>query len=165
MKLTIIKSQKEKEQLNLFKKQRKMANFKLKQKIKNLIHQYSKFVVNYCIKNNIGTIVCGKNKNWKQNCKLSKINNQSFISIPHTDFINKLKYKFEEIGGKLINADVNGALNILRKYKPNFSFNKENKDFGRSWFRPVKLSFGRFQKNLQHRIKDNFVYQKYLQTN
>ena len=199
------KSQKEKEQLNLFKKQRKRANFKLKQKIKNLIHQYSRFVVNYCIKNKIGKIICGKNKNWKQNCKLSKINNQSFISIPHTDFINKLKYKFEEIGGeliiceesytskcdflnneeikkkdeysgkrikrglfqsgirKLINADVNGALNILKKYKPNFSF--ENKDFGRSWFRPVKLSFGRFQKNLKHRIKDNFVFQKYLQTN
>jgi putative transposase len=33
------------------------------------MHKTSKFIINYCLENNIGNIVIGKNENWKQNGK------------------------------------------------------------------------------------------------
>lgn len=126
-------------------------------KINDFIHKSSRFIVNYCIENKIKTIVIGLNKNWKQGINIGKRNNQKFVQIPHSKFINKIRYKAEEVGiiviiheesytskcdslalepikkhetylgkrkkrglfqssrNKLINADINGALNILRK--------------------------------------------------
>ncbi|MED3844433.1 transposase [Geobacillus stearothermophilus] len=134
-------------------------------KIKDFMHKASRYVVNYCINNNISTIVIGNNKNWKQNINLGTINNQNFVQVPYDMFINQLKYKCEEVGiklivteesytsgtsfldgeaptkenynknrrikrglfksnkGILINADVNGAYQIIKKVSPN-AFNK-----------------------------------------
>jgi putative transposase len=71
-------------------------------KMDYFMHCTSKFVINYCIENNIGTIVIGKNDGWKQRSKMSAVNRQSFIQIPYESFINKLKYKCENIGIDLI---------------------------------------------------------------
>ena len=126
-------------------------------KIKNYIHNTSSFIIKYCIENNIDTIVIGKNKEWKQNCDMGKINNQKFIQIPFEMLINQLNYKCEDNNiklietnesytsgtsfldgeepikdnydksrrierglfrcndGRLINSDVNGSLQIMRK--------------------------------------------------
>jgi putative transposase len=130
------------------------------------LHKVSKYIVDWCVQHNINTIVIGKNDNWKQESKMSKKTNQSFIQIPHAKFIEKLQYKCEDKGlnfilteesytskasfidsdimpkygdkvdykfsgkrikrglyqskkGKLINADCNGAYNIIRKVFPN----------------------------------------------
>jgi len=130
-------------------------------KITDYLHKTSRYVIDYCIKYRIKTIVVGKNKNWKQEINLGSRNNQNFVSIPFTRLISQLKYKGEEVGiiveeteesytskcsfldseiigksekylgkrvkrglfkslaGILINADVNGAYNILRKVIPN----------------------------------------------
>ncbi|MED4357875.1 transposase, partial [Geobacillus stearothermophilus] len=69
-------------------------------KIKDFMHKASRYVVNYCINNNISTIVIGNNKNWKQNINLGTINNQNFVQVPYDMFINQLKYKCEEVGIK-----------------------------------------------------------------
>ena len=37
--------------------------FKRNNKINNYLHNSSKFIIDYCIKNNIGTIIIGHNKN------------------------------------------------------------------------------------------------------
>ena len=121
------------------------------------MHKASRIIVNYCMENNISTIVVGKNDEWKQNVYLGKVNNQKFVSIPFNSFINKLIYKCENVGieiilteesytsgtsfldgempdksafnksrrikrglfksnqGKLINADVNAAYQIMKK--------------------------------------------------
>jgi putative transposase len=121
------------------------------------MHHVSKYVIQYCIQNNIGKIVIGKNDNWKQKINIGKRNNQNFVNIPFDTLIQQIQYKSEMVGidvitreesytsicsafdlekigkhikyaGKrikrglfetknkfIVNADVNGALNILRK--------------------------------------------------
>ncbi|MDF9298487.1 RNA-guided endonuclease InsQ/TnpB family protein [Geobacillus stearothermophilus] len=129
-------------------------------KIKDFMHKASRYVVDWCVKHNIDTIVIGKNDNWKQEINLGKRTNQAFVYIPYDMFINQLQYKAEQHGirvivteesytskcsfldmeeikkqkqykgkrikrglfqsenGILINADVNGAYNIMRKVFP-----------------------------------------------
>ena len=121
------------------------------------IHKVSRWIIDYCKSNNIGFIVVGLNKGWKQGINLGKQNNQKFVEIPFSKLVDKLTYKakfigidihtteesytskvdhlaFESLGkhdvylgkrkkrglfqssiGKLINADVNGAIGIGRK--------------------------------------------------
>ena len=71
-------------------------------KIKDLMHKISRFIVNFCKQYNIDTLVVGYNPKWKQEIELGKINNQNFVSIPYYQFINMLKYKCEEEGINLI---------------------------------------------------------------
>jgi IS605 OrfB family transposase len=120
--------------------------------------------VNYLVSNNINTLIIGKNKEWKQNAKIGKRNNQNFIQIPHTRFIEMLEYKcklegitvivteesytskcsfmdnepikkhtnyvgkrvkrglFQTKENKLINSDLNGSLNILKKVVGEFQY-------------------------------------------
>lgn len=126
------------------------------EKIKYLMHCASKNVVNYCVRNNIDTLIIGLNKKWKQENK----NKQNFIYIPFDMLISQIQSKCEEHGievimteeaytsgtsfldnedpvkenynkerrvhrglfiadcGKKINADVNGAYQILKKVIP-----------------------------------------------
>lgn len=125
--------------------------------IEDYIHKVSRYIVNYCINNNIGSIVIGLNKGWKQEINLGKKTNQKFVEIPFSRLIDKISYKcklvginfqtheesytskvdhlaFEKLGkhdvylgkrkkrglfqssiGKLLNADINGAIGIGRK--------------------------------------------------
>lgn len=71
-------------------------------KVDDFIHKTSRYIVDYCRDNKINTIIIGNNKNWKQNSKMSKVVNQNFISIPYYKFIEKVKYKAEEIGINII---------------------------------------------------------------
>ncbi len=133
-------------------------------KINNEFHNISKFIIDLCIKHNIGTIVIGKNKDWKDEVNLGNKNNQNFVSIPHNKLIEQIRYKGELVGidllvieesytskasffdldelpvyekdikneiefsgkrvkrglykrsnGELVNSDVNGSYNIMRK--------------------------------------------------
>lgn len=132
-------------------------NMKRQHKLDYEFHCLSKRIVNLCIENNIGSIVIGHNKNWKQETNLKKKNNQNFVQIPFNDLIWKIQYKCEENGidcimteesytskcdhlalesmsyhesylgkrstrgkfkssiGKVLNADINGAIGMLRK--------------------------------------------------
>ena len=139
-------------------------NLKRNNKINDYLHKSSTFIVNYLVSNNISMLIVGHNKEWKQNIKIGKKNNQNFVSIPHSRFKELLKYKCELEGikyieieesytskcsfldneeickhtsykgkrvkrglfksndGTLINADVNGSLNILKKVVGNFDY-------------------------------------------
>lgn len=125
--------------------------------IDDKIHKVSRFIVNFCIDNNIGNLIVGLNKGWKQNINLGRKMNQGFVEIPFSKLIDKIYYKCKMIGidfqtheesytskvdhlafeplkkhdiylgkrkrrglfqsstGKLINADINGAIGIGRK--------------------------------------------------
>ena len=114
-------------------------------------------VVNKMVSIEIGNIVVGYNKGWKDSINIGRRNNQTFVQMSFDRFIEYLKYKCEMVGinliiheeshtskcdalaledvkqhdtylgkrvkrglfqssiGKLINADVNDLLNILRK--------------------------------------------------
>ena len=139
-------------------------NLKRNNKINDYLHKSSTFIVNYLVSNNISMLIVGHNKEWKQNIKIGKKNNQNFVSIPHSRFKELLKYKCELEGikyieieesytskcsfldneeickhtsykgkrvkrglfksndGTLINSDVNGSLNILKKVVGNFDY-------------------------------------------
>ena len=137
-------------------------------RINDYLHKITTYIVNQAVSKNIGTIVVGYNKEWKQDTNMSKSNNQNFVNIPFYRFINMLDYKCrlkginfqtiteeytskcsfideEEVGkhteyvgkrinrelfrskkGIIINADINGAYNILKKYmKKNATWNEK----------------------------------------
>ena len=133
-------------------------------KVNDYMNKTVSRVIDYCIINNIGTLVVGYNETFQHNSHIGKQNNQNFVNIPYGQLRNKLEYlcmlndivfiKQEEsytskasfwdkdnipvynadnpkeypfsgrrlhrglyktASSKIINADVNGALNIMRK--------------------------------------------------
>ena len=138
------------------------------QKVDNYLHHTSRLIVDILTANQIGTLVIGKNAQWKTEIDLGKRTNQNLVSIPHARLIEMLEYKSRLVGikvivqeesytskssflsldpipvygytgasdvtfsgqrikrglyktsaGQLINSDVNGSYNILRKAIPN----------------------------------------------
>lgn len=74
----------------------KKVILKRKNLIQNYLHHTSRYIINYCIKHNIGTIIIGHNKEWKQNINFRKQDNQNFVSIPFNTLIQQIQYKSEE---------------------------------------------------------------------
>lgn len=135
-------------------------------KISYEIHKITKFLANYFDERDVSKVIIGNNSGWKNGINLGKRNNQNFVNIPYTKFINQLTYKCQMLGitvitreesytskasfldydeipnykdetkpkfsGKrikrglyrsatrIINADVNGAYNIMAKENPNY---------------------------------------------
>jgi putative transposase len=83
------------------KRLRKLAN-KKENKNDDYLHKSSRELVNHLIKNNINELVIGKNDNWKQDASMSKKNNQNFVNIPHSRFIQMIVYKCEIEGISVI---------------------------------------------------------------
>ncbi len=76
----------------------KKLTLKRNNKITTLFHRISRFVVDYCVQNDIGTIVIGHNKGWKQKINIGKRNNQNFVQIPFYKLLQQIKYKSELVG-------------------------------------------------------------------
>jgi len=83
-------------------KQIRQITFKRNNRINDYLHKTSRFIVNYCIDNNIDTIIIGHNEQWKNEVNLGKKNNQNFVQIPFTKLINQIKYKSEEANIRVI---------------------------------------------------------------
>lgn len=66
--------------------------------IHDLMHKASRLAVNFCLAHDLGRIVIGTNKDWKQRVNLGKRNNQNFVMLPHAKFIEMVRYKAEEYG-------------------------------------------------------------------
>ena len=79
--------------------------FKRYQRIKNYMHNASSYIVKWCVKNDIDTLVVGKNKEWKQNASMSKGSNQKFVDIPYQMLLQQLKYKCDNVGIKYIETE------------------------------------------------------------
>ena len=133
-------------------------------KVNDYMSKAARKVIDYCIKNDIGTLVVGYNETSQREANIGRVSNQSFVSIPYGKLREKLEYLCELNGityvkqeesytskasfwdkddipvynednpksyvfsgkrvyrglykcsdGRTLNADVNGALNILRK--------------------------------------------------
>lgn len=85
-----------------------------------------------------------KEENYTSKCDF--LSNEEICK--HKEYSGKRKKQglFQSETGKLINADVNAGLNILRKYTHNFSI--ENSVSDRHWFMPVKLSIDSLKKRM-----------------
>lgn len=133
-------------------------------KVNDYMSKAARIIINYCIANDIGTLVVGYNETFQRGSNLGKQTNQNFVSIPYGKLRDKLQYlcelngiafikqeesytskasfwdkdsipvynadnpqeygfsgnrihrgMYETKDGITFNADVNGALNILRK--------------------------------------------------
>ena len=71
-------------------------------KVHDYCHQISRFIVDWCIQHDIGTIVFGYNEGWKQRINIGRRNNQTFTQIPFMNIIRKTTYKAEEVGINVI---------------------------------------------------------------
>lgn len=133
-------------------------------KVNDYMSKVARKVIDYCIANDIGTLVVGYNETFQRSSNIGKQNNQNFVNISYGKLRNKLEYLcelndivfvkqeesytskasfwdkddipvynadnpkdyqfsgsrihrglYETASGKTVNADVNGALNIMKK--------------------------------------------------
>lgn len=159
-----LKSIKDKQKIKGYTKKLYRITTKRNNRVSDILHKSCKYIINYCIDNNIDTIVCGMNKDFQRYSNLGKVNNQKLTQIPFgrirdilsylcelngINFIeqeesytskasfwdkdeipvfdpeSKVKYSFSgkrihrglyhSKNGIILNADLNGSLNILRK--------------------------------------------------
>ena len=125
--------------------------------MKTYMHKASKLLIDLAISYDVGKIVIGYNKDWKNEVNIGQRNNQTFVSIPFLTFVNNVSYKgklngieviiteesytsgtsyldrelpikdnynksrrmhrglFKSNNGTLLNSDVNGSYQILKK--------------------------------------------------
>jgi IS605 OrfB family transposase len=74
-------------------------------KVEDYLHKASRLLINLLEVDKIGTLVIGKNINWKQEINLGKRNNQNFVQIPQARFIAMLRYKAELLGIQVIEQE------------------------------------------------------------
>lgn len=70
-------------------------------KVDDYLHKASRYLINKLVELNIGTLVIGKNDNWKQEIVIGSRNNQNFVQVPHARFIDQITYKAELAGIKV----------------------------------------------------------------
>jgi len=68
---------------------------KRNRKVKHELHKASRKIIDSLVAEEIGTLVIGKNPQWKKEINIGKQNNQNFVSIPHAQFVSMLTYKAE----------------------------------------------------------------------
>ena len=159
-----LQSIKDKQHISVKTKQQSSIERKRNNRINDYISKTARYIINYCLNNNIGNIVIGYNPTLQKDSNIGRINNQNFANIPFGKLKDKLTYLCEYYGinlikqeesytskasffekdeipvynndnpkeyvfsgirvkrglyqtskGILINADINGALNILKK--------------------------------------------------
>ncbi|MGH2495971.1 MAG: RNA-guided endonuclease InsQ/TnpB family protein [Ktedonobacteraceae bacterium] len=66
--------------------------------VNHYLHAASKAIIDFLVKEGVGTIIVGKNPLWKQEASMGRRNNQNFVQIPHARFIDMLMYKAELVG-------------------------------------------------------------------
>lgn len=72
-----------------------------KNRVNNFIHQASRYIANYCIDNNINTVVIGDIKGIRDNCDIG-INNQGLHSFPYNKIYSMLEYKLKLAGIRMV---------------------------------------------------------------
>jgi putative transposase len=66
--------------------------------VNHYLHAASKSMIDFLVKQGVGTIIVGKNPLWKQEVRMGRRNNQNFVQIPHARFIDMLTYKASLVG-------------------------------------------------------------------
>ena len=74
-------------------------------KISYEIHKVTKFLANYFDERDVSKVIIGNNSGWKNGINIGKRNNQNFVNIPYTKFINQLTYKCQLLGITVITRE------------------------------------------------------------
>lgn len=79
-------------------KQMEQITNRRNRQVNHYLHAASKAIIDFLVKEGVGTIIIGKNPFWKQETNMGKRNNQNFVQIPHARFIDMLAYKAFLVG-------------------------------------------------------------------
>jgi len=71
-------------------------------KVKDYLNKASKFLIDWCLDNELNTIVIGYNEFWKTEINIGKRNNQNFVNIPFKTLVWMIEYKARKIGINVI---------------------------------------------------------------
>jgi putative transposase len=141
------------------KKLRKLTT-KRENKVNDYLHKSSRKIVNLVKENNVNTLIIGKNIHWKQEVSMKKSNNQNFVNIPHSRFIEMLSYKCELEGIRVILQEESYTskasflnLDFIPKYKPN-----SNKEYTFSGYRESRGMYKVKKENLRINADVNGSY-------
>ncbi len=80
---------------------------KRNRKINDLFHKLSRRIVEWCTKHDVGTLVVGYNREWKQGSNLGRRNNQNFVQTPFHRLVHQIRYKAEEAGITVVEREEN----------------------------------------------------------
>ena len=124
---------------------------KRNRKVKDYMHKASRAVIHMALENGIGTIVIGKNDEWKQklsvkkdtewknNVHKRKKTNQNFVSIPHNILIDMIKYKGALEGIRVIE--------IRESYSSGTSYLDEEQPVKKNYDKSRRIHRGLFRSN------------------
>jgi putative transposase len=71
-------------------------------RVNHYLHTASRTIIDLLASEGIGVLVIGLNCQWKQEVTLGKRNNQQFVQLPHSRFIDMLTYKAHRVGIRVI---------------------------------------------------------------
>jgi len=107
-------------------KQMEHITNKRNRQVNHYLHTASKSLIDFLVKQGVGTIIVGKNPLWKQEAGMGKRNNQNFVQIPHARLIDMLTYKASLVGIQVEVQDESYTskasfldLDPIPTYKPN----------------------------------------------
>jgi putative transposase len=118
---------------------------KRNRRVNAYLHTASRRIIDLLVGEGIGTLVIGLNQLWKQGVELGKSNNQQFVQIPHSRFIQMLAYKAQLAGIRVIireesytsqasflDLDAIPTYDPTRETKPLFSGRREKRGLYRA---------------------------------
>ena len=87
-----LQSIKDKQNIKRQTKQQFLISRKRKNRVNDYINKTCRYIINYCLANDIGTLVIGYNQSFQNKTNLSKKNNQIFTQLPFGKIREKLEY-------------------------------------------------------------------------
>lgn len=87
-----LQSIKDKQNIKRETKQQYLISRKRKNKVDDYINKTCRYIINYCLINDIGTLVIGYNQSFQSKVNLGKKNNQIFTQLPFGKIREKLEY-------------------------------------------------------------------------
>jgi len=87
-----LQSIKDKQNIKRETKQQYLISRKRKNKVDDYINKTCRYIINYCLVNDIGTLVIGYNQSFQSKANLGRKNNQIFTQLPFGKIREKLEY-------------------------------------------------------------------------
>jgi len=87
-----LQSIKDKQNIKRQTKQQFLISRKRKNRVDDYISKTCRYIINYCLINDIGTLVIGYNQSFQSRTNLGKKNNQIFTQLPFGEIREKLEY-------------------------------------------------------------------------
>ena len=89
---TKLRSIKDKQNIKRQTKQQYLISRKRKNRVDDYINKTCRYIINYCLTHDIGTLIIGYNQSFQNKANLGKRNNQNFTQLPFGKIREKLEY-------------------------------------------------------------------------